>query len=174
MRDADDGGESFDSFVHGRSPALLRTAWLLTGNEAAAHDLVQTALLKTWARWRQVVAKDAPEAYVRRVMVTTSVSWGRRRWTGERATASLDDVADGVDASAHVDTRAAVASALRQLPPGQRAVVVLRFFDDLSEKDTAELLNCSVGTVKSQASRALARLRADPALAGLWEGKVNQ
>ncbi len=163
----------FRDFVAARSPALVRSAWLLTGDEALAQDLVQTALAKTWERWERVERQDAPEGYVRRVMVSTFLSWRRRRWHGEVAVAAVPDRPLTADAFAEADTRRAVQSALRELPPRQRAVVVLRYFDDLTEAQTAELLGCAVGTVKSQAAKALAKLRNSAALLGAWDEEVS-
>ena len=132
---------------------------------------MQTALAKVWPRWDSIAAAD-PEAYVRRVMYTTYVSWWRRRWRDEISTETLPDTATAPDAGDASVVREVVRAALRQLPRGQRAVVVLRFFDDLSEAQTAEVLGISTGTVKSQTSRALARLRQTPGLDGLLRVEV--
>jgi RNA polymerase sigma-70 factor (sigma-E family) len=168
MKDDDDRGAQvstrpeFAEFVAARSPALLRTAYLLTGDWASAEDLLQTALATCWRRWNRL--SDHPEPYVRKAMLTTFLSWRRRRWTGEVPTGELPErgYADG---TTEVDERDAVWSALRRLPKRQRAVVVLRYFDDLSEQETAALLGISVGTVKSQTSKALSALRVDAELA---------
>jgi RNA polymerase sigma-70 factor (sigma-E family) len=149
----------FDAFVTGRSPALLRTAYLLVRDRTLAEDLLQTALVKAWFAWDRL--EGDPEPYVRRVLVTTQISWWRRRWRGEIPTDELPDSSSGTrDQEAAQDLWLAVG----HLPPRQRAVVVLRFFEDLTEADTAALLGCSVGTVKSQCSKALAALRLDPAV----------
>lgn len=140
--------------MRGRSPALLRTARLITGDAALAQDLVQAALAKAWPRWSRI---DAPEAYVRTVMVRTYLTWRRRRWHGETPTAALPEA--GADMWDAVDTATTVRDALAALSPRQRAVVVLRYLDDLTELQTADVLGCSVGTVKSQTSKALTRLR---------------
>lgn len=166
--------DGFHDFVARRSAPLLRSAWLLTGDEASAQDLVQTALAKTWVRWAQVVRKDEPSAYVRRVMTSTFLTWRRRRWRGEIPMATTPDAADAGDETDCHDLRQCVRVALQELPAGQRAVVVLRYFDDLSEAQAAAALGCTVGTVKSQTSRALVRLRASAALAGLWDEEVRQ
>jgi len=151
----------FDRFVVGRSPALLRSAYLLVQDEGLAEDLLQTALTKAWFAWTRI---EDPEAYVRRIMVTTSASGWRRRWTRETPTeelgepsglARLDEPANGQ----------ALWAAIGRLPRRQRAVVVLRYVEDRTESDTASLLGCSVGTVKSQCAKALAKLRSDGALA---------
>jgi RNA polymerase sigma-70 factor (sigma-E family) len=152
----------FAEFVAARSPALLRTAYLLTGDWASGEDLLQTTLEQCWRRWGRLSGN--PEAYVRQAMLRTFLSWRRRRWTGEVPTQELPDV--GVDdATGAVDDRDRVWQALLRLPRRQRAVVVLRYFDDLSESETAHALGISVGTVKSQASKALASLRVDETLA---------
>ena len=156
MRDA----EMFADFVRDRSPELLRSAWLLTGDWHAAHDLVQVALEKTWPRWGKRV--DHPEAYVRRVMLTTYLSWRGRRWTAEIPTAQLPERTCTTEES---DLRLALPTALSALTPRQRAVIVLRYFDDLPEAEAARLLGCSIGSVKSHASRGLQQLRATPRLA---------
>jgi len=149
----------FDDFVEARSGALLRYAWLLTADQTEAEDLVQSALIQAWRKWASIRA--APEAYVRRTMANSAArSWRRsqrRRDIIERARATSIG-ADGDDAS-DVAMRESVRLALRVLPAQQRAVLILRFFEDLSVKDTAELLGCSEGTVKSATSRALAALR---------------
>ncbi len=166
--------EGFREFVGARSGALVRSAWLLTGDEAEAEDLVQTALAKTWSRWSGVVRQDAPEAYVRRVMLSTFLTWRRRRWRGELSVAAVPERADPRDAFAGVDLRPSVQAALRGLPPRQRAVIVLRFFDDLTEAQTADVLGCSVGTVKSQSAKALAKLRECQLLGGTWDEEVSR
>ncbi len=143
---------SFEEYVAERQSALLRTAYLLTGNHHDAEDLVQVTLMKIVPKWRRI--QDDPEAYVRRVLVNESVSrWRSRRWR-EVSRAEVPDSAllPGED---HTD----LAAALRSLAPRQRAVIVLRYFEDLTEQQTAETLGIAVGTVKSQARDALARLR---------------
>jgi RNA polymerase sigma-70 factor (sigma-E family) len=149
----------FDAFVVERSPALLRSAYLLVRDEGLAEDLLQTALTKAWFAWKRI---EDPEAYVRRIMVTTSASWWRRRWNGETPTEApepppptrSDDPAEALE----------VWAAIGRLPRRQRAVVVLRYVEDRTETDTASLMGCSVGTVKSQCAKALAKLRSDGAL----------
>lgn len=153
--------EAFDALVESRSAGLLRTAYLLTGDWGAAEDLLQTALAKTWFRWDTIRDKQAAEAYVRQVMSRTSATWWRRKWHGERPTEVLPEVVAGDDPFQAADRRALLRQALLALPPRQRVVLVLRFYEDLTETQVAETLGCSVGTVKSTASRALARLRAD-------------
>jgi RNA polymerase sigma-70 factor (sigma-E family) len=157
--------EGFRDYVAARSTALLRTAWLLTGDWFLAQDLVQDALTRTWLRWDRVQRRDAPDAYVRKVMLSIYLSWRRRRWNGEIAAASLPEMPDPADTYAAADLRQSLQRALAALGARQRAVVVLRFFDDLTETQVADTMGCSVGTVKSQSAKALARLRADPLLA---------
>ncbi|MEQ6899796.1 SigE family RNA polymerase sigma factor [Nocardioides sp. YIM 152588] len=152
----------FESFVAARSQALLRTAYLLTRDHALAEDLLQTALSKAWFSWHRI--ETHPEPYVRRILVTTYASWRGRRWNGERPTEVLPETADRADGAAAVVDRHDLAGALARLPRRQRAVVVLRFFEDLSVAETADALGCSTGTVKSQLHKALAHLRIDPAL----------
>ena len=158
---------SVEEFIDRNSRLLLRSAWLLTGNWAAAEDLVQTSLLQSWLHWDAIKA-DGPEFYVRRVLVNTFLSGQRRRWTREQPMAELPDRA-GVDELTSSELRHVIWRALSGLPARQRAVVVLRYFNDLSEAQTAHVLGCSVGTVKSQTSRALARLRSIPELRSLQE-----
>ena len=150
----------FDGFVAARSSALLRTAYLLTHDHGLAEDLLQTSLTKAWFAWDRI--EGNPEAYVRRILVNTYASWWRRKWHGEQPTSELPE-------QGRYDERAGESGdlweALGRLPRRMRAVVVLRYFEDLTEVETAALLGISVGTVKSQASKALAKLRIDPSLA---------
>jgi RNA polymerase sigma-70 factor (sigma-E family) len=145
--------EEFRRFVELRYRQLLRTAYLLTGSEHLAEDLLQSALLATMSRWRKM---ERPEAYVRRVMVNQLVSRWRRRQIIEVLTAVLPERAAPTD---QPELRDELWQALRKLPARMRAVLVLRYWEDLSESETADALGCSVGSVKSQASRGLARLR---------------
>jgi RNA polymerase sigma-70 factor (sigma-E family) len=159
---------TFEAFVTYRSGSLLRLALLLTGDPGRAEDLLQTALMKAWRAWSRV--DGDPEPYVRRIMVTTATSTWRRRWTGEIPVRDPHDGAapDGEAAEvAALDLRAA----LLHLPARQRACVVLRYVEDLTEQQTADALGCSVGTVKSQTAKALARLRIDPRLDASAEGR---
>ncbi|GAB2691806.1 SigE family RNA polymerase sigma factor [Kitasatospora kifunensis] len=151
--------EGFQEYVRGRQRSLLRSAYLITGDPHLAHDLVQSALVRAWPRWERISRLENVDGYVYRVLVTTWTSWKRRRWHGEIPHGQVPDgaaVADPQDTSAE---RVTVAEALRALPPRQRAVVVLRFYADLTEAQTAEAMGCSVGTVKSQTAKALAALR---------------
>jgi RNA polymerase sigma-70 factor (sigma-E family) len=147
---------TFDGFVAARGDALWRSAWLLTGDAHLAEDLVQTALAKSYGAWDRIADLGGFEAYVRRVLYTTYLSWWRRRWNGEQPTERLpEDAVPTPDLALRRD----LVAALARLPRGQRAVVVLRYFEDLTEAQAAEVLGCSVGTVKSQAARAMAALR---------------
>ena len=157
---------AYDGFVTARSQALLRTAYLLTGDRGLAEDLLQTALAKSWFSWGRI--DGPPEPYVRRVIATTYATWWRRRWRSEYPTGELPERATLPDTS--VDDRDALWRALGTLPRRQRAVVVLRYYEDLSEAQTAAALGISVGTVKSQSSKALAALRRDPDLSNTVGG----
>lgn len=157
----------FDAFVAARSPALLRTAYLLTGDRHAAEDLLQTALAKSWFAWRRI--DGAPEPYVRRVIATTYATWWRRRWRAELPASELPDAGEP-DRTGLVDTRDALWRAIGTLPRRQRAVLVLRYYEDLSEAEIAATLGISTGTVKSSASRALAALRRDAELSSATGG----
>jgi RNA polymerase sigma-70 factor (sigma-E family) len=161
--------DDFARFVDLRQRRLLRSAWLLTGDWALAEDLVQTALARTWLRWERINRRDDPEIYVRRVLVSTWINWSRRKWRGERTVVELPDGQAPGDLEAEAVARIAVRSALGTLTSRQRAVLVLRVFDDLTEVQTAQVLGCAVGTVKSTMSQALTRLRADGRLAELPE-----
>jgi RNA polymerase sigma-70 factor (sigma-E family) len=154
----------FADYVAARGQALHRTAFLLTGDWALAEDLLQTALARIYSRWDRIV-RDDPDAYVRKVLVNTWSSWWRRKWRGEVPTEAVVDTA-GIDPYAEADRRRAVASALAALPPKQRATVVLRFHEDMTEAQAAEVLGVSIGTVKSQTAKALAKLRSSAALVG--------
>jgi RNA polymerase sigma-70 factor (sigma-E family) len=156
--DAEFREEDFREFVGLRSKALLRTAYLLAGDWATAEDLLQIALTKTFLAWKRLGHIEAVEPYARRVLVNTATSWWRRRWHGERPTEILPEsaAADQLEASLERD---AMWRHVRNLPNRQRAVLVLRYYEDQSEAETARLLGVSVGTVKSQTSRALATLR---------------
>ncbi|HEX8002801.1 MAG TPA: SigE family RNA polymerase sigma factor [Mycobacteriales bacterium] len=153
-------GTTFEEWVGARTPALMRTAYLLTGDWQRAEDLLQTALMRCYGRWDRI---DEHEAYVRRALVTTYAGWRRRRWVGELPGPVPDGAAPRDDA-ADSDARADVLRLLASLPPRQRAVVVLRYYEDLPEATIADLLGVSRGTVKSTAAKALARLRTSPLL----------
>ncbi|MEV4519858.1 SigE family RNA polymerase sigma factor [Micromonospora tulbaghiae] len=149
--------ESFREFVVQRSPALSRTAYLLTGDHQLAEDLLQSALARTYRHWRRIREGD-PEAYVRRVMYHQQVSWWRRRRVTERLDATPAERGGG-DHTDDTALRLSVVAALRRLTARQRAVVVLRYYEDLTEAQVAEVLGCSVGTVKRHGHDAVRRLR---------------
>lgn len=152
--DVSDVDATFDAFVRARLPDLLRFGRVLTGNDEAAADLVQDALERTILHWSRVESRDDPEGYVRRVMVNRNISiW--RRLRRERITDTLPD--DGY-VDRHRDRE--LWEALLTLPPRQRAVIALRYYEDKTEVQVADILGCSVGTVKSQASKAITKLRA--------------
>jgi RNA polymerase sigma-70 factor (sigma-E family) len=160
MKPADEA--DFRAFVAARSPSLLWFAHVLTGDPHTAEDVVQTALARTASGWSRVRRKDNPEGYVRRAIVTTHLNALRRRPWREQPRDFITNDADDADAARpehDLDERDAMWSALSELPPKQRAVLVLRYYEDLSEADIAEVLGCSRGTVKSQAAKGLLRLR---------------
>lgn len=155
-RDHDD---EFAEFVVLRSPALHRTAYLMVGDRGLAQDLLQEALTKTYVAWPRLRDRSKAEAYARKAVTTTAIGWYRRRqWSSERAAERLPDSTQ----PGHEDQVADqewLWQALQALPPRQRAALVCRFYDDLSEADTAAVMGCAPGTVKSQVSAGLNRLR---------------
>jgi len=165
-RDSVAGQDAFRDYVAGRSTRLLKTAWLLTGDWHLAEDLLQTALAKTSLAWHRIERWESVDAYVRKAMVTTYATWWRRKWRGETPTRELPEQLSS-DPYQEIDLRESVRRVLLTLPARQRAVVVLRYFEDLSEAETAAALGCSVGAVKSHSSRALARLRESSLLGAL-------
>jgi RNA polymerase sigma-70 factor (sigma-E family) len=165
---ADDEAAEFAAFVRSQARQLQRAAWLLTGDWGTAQDLVQAALTKTWQRWAAIRLPDARGAYARRVLMSTFLSWRRRRRPGEMSFGAVPDRATGHDQESEAAETVAVLAALKQLPPRQRAVVVLRYYDDLTEQAAAQALGCSVGTVKSQHARAMRTLRADADLRAMF------
>jgi RNA polymerase sigma-70 factor (sigma-E family) len=159
-----DDGEDFSAFAVSRWPGLVRLAFGLTGDRWMAEDIAQTALARAYVAWRRVSGADDPDAYLRRILVNASNRRFRRRRVAEQP-GDLPEVA--VEGPADlVGERAALLAALRQLPPRQRAVIVLRYWDDLTDAQIAAALGCSPGTVRSQISRALATLRASPVFGG--------
>jgi len=163
--------KDFADFVRRRSDPMLGSAWLLTGGDwALAEDLVQTALSEVWRYWDRVALMDAPEAYAHKAMVNTFLRWRGRRWSGEIASAELPESARDTGGFRRVDTRDTLRRALKELTARQRAVIVLRYYEDRSEAETARIMGCSVGTVKSQAAKAIARLRRVPGLADIPAG----
>ncbi|MFD4985576.1 SigE family RNA polymerase sigma factor [Streptomyces sp. NPDC058374] len=154
----------FETFAAARWPRLLRTAYLLTGDHHEAEDLVQVTLAKLYPSWSRVRGLDEPDAYVRRALVNNNLSRFRKRRVVQLLTPRLPERAQEGGA-ARTEERSLLLEALGTLPPRQRAVVVLRYWEDLSEQQAAEVLGCSPGNVKSQASRGLRKLRDHPALA---------
>ncbi|MEV6282360.1 SigE family RNA polymerase sigma factor [Kribbella sp. NPDC051770] len=151
----------FEAYVSARYGALLGLAYLLTQDRALAEDLVQSTLTRCWLSWHKVRAED-PTAYVRRVMVNTHTEWWRRRRGGrEVPTDDLAAVAPPAYGAVQLVEHSDLMQALRRLPKRMCAAVVLRYFEDLSEAETADVLGCSIGTVKSQTHRALTKLRVD-------------
>lgn len=153
--------EDFTAFVAVRQAGLVRLGWALTGDRHLGEDLAQATLDRVWARWARVSGRGDPWPYAQQVAVSLAATWWRRRWRhvevvggpSPEAPAATDDFADA-------DTRDMVAQWLATLPRRQRAVVVLRFLADLPVDETAEILHCSPGTVKSQTAKALGKLRA--------------
>ena len=154
---------SFQEYVAARSPALLRTAYLLTGSRPDAEDLLQTALARTYLAWDRIREREAVDGYVRRTMVNARTSIWRRRRIVEHASHVLPE-SPGRDGTADADLHDALWTALAGLPTRQRVAVVLRYYEDLTEAETARVMGVSVGTVKSTTSRALSSLRADASL----------
>ncbi len=152
MRDQD----GFDAFVRAHLPRLLAFGRVLTGSEDAAADLVQDALERTLLNWQRIESRESAEGYVRRIMVNRNISlW--RRFRRETVTDRVPE--QPVEPTTGTDRDGVAWAALLRLPPRQRAVIALRYYEDLSEAEIARVLGCSVGTVKSQASRAMSKLR---------------
>ncbi|MDT0476520.1 SigE family RNA polymerase sigma factor [Streptomyces sp. DSM 41014] len=158
---------SFASYVRARQPVLLRTARSLTANPCDAEDLLQTALTKTYVAWERIEDHRALDGYVRRALLNTRTSQWRKRRVDEFACEELPEpepLPAGDDPAEQQALRDAMWRAIARLPARQRAMVVLRYYEDLSEAQTAEVLGVSVGTVKSAVSRALGKLREDTEL----------
>ena len=157
---------SFTSYVRARQPVLLRTARSLTANANDAEDLLQTALAKTYVAWDRIEDHRALDGYVRRALLNTRTSQWRKRKVDEFVCEELPEPehAPAADAAEQQALHDAMWRAIMKLPARQRAMVVLRYYEDLSEAQTAEVLGVSVGTVKSAVSRALGKLREDPEL----------
>lgn len=152
--------EAFERFVAAEGSSLLRFAYLLAGGREAAEDLLQSALERCYRHWRRVQRTDRPDRYVRRVLANAAVDrWRSRRRTPELPLSAAAEPVTA-DATEALLARDELVRALRTLSPRQRVVVALRYVEDLSEAETAALLDCSVGSVKAHASRGLARLRA--------------
>lgn len=165
----------FASFVKERSRPLLRSAWLLTGGDwALAEDLAQTALAEVWRRWDRVQLMEARDAYAHKVLLNTFLRWRGRRWTAEISSERIPVTPNVTDGFIQVEMRESLRAALGQLTARQRAVITLRYFEDRTEAQTADIMGCSVGTVKSQASKAIARLRKHPSLVDMMTGGAER
>lgn len=151
----------FEEYVAARGQALLRFAYVLTGDSHQAQDLVQTALMDAYRHWRRVARAEHPDAYVRRMVVNAHLTWRRRRSIGERAAADVGATRSAPDHADAVVERDAVWQALNRLPPRGRAVLALRYYADYDDAAIADLLGIAVGSVRSVASRSLATLRED-------------
>jgi RNA polymerase sigma-70 factor (sigma-E family) len=165
-RSGDDRDAAFTAFVRARGTALARSAFLIVGDLSRSEDVLQTALAETYLRWHRLRRAEAAEAYVRQAIITANAAWWRRRSNSELPQVTLPDRVIA-DAAPSIIERHTLMEALRQLSPRQRAVIVLRYFDDLTERETARMLGCSAGSVKKHASRALDRLRV--LLGAEWE-----
>jgi RNA polymerase sigma-70 factor (sigma-E family) len=164
--------QDFTEFVAGRSAELLRLAYVLTADQYAAEDLLQSALTKAAAHWGRI--RGAPEGYVRRIMYREQVSWWRRRARRhEIAMAQVPEV-PARDEVAGVEARLALRDALLALPPGKRVMLVLRYLEDLPEAQVADILGCSVGTVRSQTHKAIVQLRLVLPSLGLTSAEVGR
>lgn len=162
----------FTEFVVARSPELIRLAYVLAGNQHAAEDLLQNALTKAAAHWGRI--HGAPEVYVRQILYREQVDgWRRRARRPETAVAQVPEPPAG-DPAISPEARLALQDALQALPARKRAVLVLRYLEDLPESQVAEILGCSVGTVRSQASKAIAQLRTVLPSLGLTSTEVHQ
>jgi RNA polymerase sigma-70 factor (sigma-E family) len=168
----DRGRQDFTEFVAARSRYLIRLAYVLTADQDSAEDLLQSALTKAAAHWGRI--QSTPEGYVRRIMYREQV--GRWRTRARRPETVMAQVPDrsARDPTAGLDARLALQDALRILPPGKRAVLALRYLEDLPESQVAEILGCSVGTVRSQTHKAIAQLRSVLPSLGLTNSEVNE
>jgi RNA polymerase sigma-70 factor (sigma-E family) len=180
VRAESDADEEFRDFMRGRWPAMVRLAYGLTGDQGHAEDVAQAAFARAYASWSRVARAGDPDAYVRRIVINEHRGRFRKRRVAEDLVGAVPErpVRRGQsspDTAEALGDSAALLSALCRLGPRQRAVIVLRYWMDMSEAETAAALNCSVGTVKSQASRALATLRGSAELnrAGLMEGELQ-
>ena len=164
--------EEFGDFMRGRWPAMVRLAYGLTGDLGHAEDVAQAAFARAYASWSRVARTGDPDAYVRRIVINENNTRFRRRRVAESLVDAVPEPSGprSADTADALGDSAALLKALRKLGPRQRAVIVLRFWMDMSEAETAAALDCSVGTVKSQASRALAALRGS---AELMEGELQ-
>jgi len=167
--------EEFGDFMRGRWPAMVRLAYGLTGDLGHAEDVAQAAFARAYASWSRVARTGDPDAYVRKIVINENLSRFRKRRVAEDLVGAVPEAPAAADADPLADSETLL-RALRRLGARQRAVIVLRYWMDMSEAETADALNCSVGTVKSQASRALATLRGSAELrdsAELMEGELQ-
>ena len=160
--------QDFTEFVAARWASLYRLAYLLAGSPTGAEDLLQTTLEKTYMNWSRIGPMELAEAYGRRMLATTMVSSRRRAWIGERPWGELPDVAED-SAEVPVLDRSLLWPLVCALPARQRAVIVLRYYEDLTEAQIADALGCAPGTVKSQSSAAIATIRRAMAAAGIGD-----
>jgi RNA polymerase sigma-70 factor (sigma-E family) len=158
MRQADE--DEFTAYVAASSPRLRRTAFLICGDWQHAEDAVQNAMVKLYSSWAKVRDRESLDGFVRTTLIRGLIDEGRRPWRRERSVEVLPERADPGSGGSGSDDRMAMLSALAEVPPRQRAVLVLRFYEDCDVADTARLLGCSEGNVKSQTARGLAKLRA--------------
>jgi len=170
---ADETASSFEQFVATRWAALFRTAYLLTGHRVDAEDVLQTTLVKAFASWAKVAKAQSAEAYVRRMLVNDFISSRRSSWHRRRADVQQIEVPVPGHGEGVVD-RLSLWEQVRTLPPRQRAVIVLRYYEDLTERQIADTLGCSPGNVKSQASDALRSLRVGLGTEAVTEGGVDE
>lgn len=161
---------TFDDWVRARLPALVRFAVVLTGDRGLAEDLVQEVIIRAYSRWQRITALEQPDAYLRRMITNEYLSW-RRRWARIAPRPDIGAAAPVADhAVAHAE-RDAIRVELARLPRRQRAVLVLRYYEHLTDAEIADLLGCPAGTVRSLASRALATLRVDARTRELLGGR---
>ncbi|HVY09706.1 MAG TPA: SigE family RNA polymerase sigma factor [Mycobacteriales bacterium] len=164
---------SFDAYVQQRGLALTRVAYLLVHDHHLAQDLTQEALARLHRHWSRVSAFESPDAYVRKIMLNQLLSWRRRRSWTERVTADLQDGGTVEDSAVEDAERDAMWTLLASLSPQQRAVIVLRFYEDLDDEAIASLLGCSPATVRSHSSKALAKLREAAAQPDFVQGGIR-
>jgi RNA polymerase sigma-70 factor (sigma-E family) len=162
---------TFEEYVLARGPALVRFARLLTGDEHRAEDLTQDVLARVYLHWRKIGNTDRPDLYVRRMLINAHHSWWRRRTNRELAHPDVGTDASGRDLAADAAERDALWRLVRELPPRQRTVIVLRYYEDYDDATIAELMHCSTGTVRTQAKRALDRLHAITQLTNVLTGE---
>ncbi|MEH1169908.1 SigE family RNA polymerase sigma factor [Micromonospora sp. CPCC 205539] len=150
---------TFEEYVSSRGPALVRLARLLTGDEHRAEDLAQDVLARAYVHWRRISRADRPDVYVRRMLINANNSWWRRRSSRELATDAFADRPQRGDLGGEVADRDEMWRLIRSLPDRQRAVLVLRYYEDLDDATIAQILDCSPVTVRTHAMRAFANLR---------------